>query len=312
MNKKELDEYIYKKLDQNILENTILFYGEDKDLFKENIVNFALKILGINFFSLEKIKELKTKPIKDLKISENFWKFIEEYDENSEEQEKKQIKIGEVQEFFEDIIYKGQKNKVYILDEADLLNINAQNSILKIIEEPPKGVYIFLIAKGLESILSTIKSRCTKIYLAENIDLKKDLQKEIKNKNLEKFENIYLDAMNLNKLQYIAKYNKLIEKKDINQILDNLDKLFVYSLEKDERIAPSNKVILSLNKKRTQNVNSNILKTELIIGIYNYINLYNKKNLKNNFQKQDIKSKIQKEMNAKKININKFEDIVYK
>lgn len=311
MNKKELDEYIYKKLDKNILENTILFYGEDKDLFKENIVNFALKILGINFFSLEKIKELKTKPIKDLKISTNFWNFIED-DENIEEQDKKQIKIGEVQEFFEDIIYKGQKNKVYILDEADLLNINAQNSILKIIEEPPKGVYIFLIAKGLESILSTIKSRCTKIYLADNTDLKKDLQKEIKNKNLEKFENIFLDAMNLNKLKYIAKYNKLVEKKDINQILDNLDKLFIYSLEKDKRIAPSNKVILNLNKKRAQNVNSNILKTELIIGIYNYINLYNKKRLKDNFKTQDIKEKIKKEINTKKIDINNFEDIVYK
>lgn len=311
MNKKELDEYIYKKLDKNILENTILFYGEDKDLFKENIVNFALKILGIDFFSLEKIKELKTKPIKDLKISTNFLNFIEN-DENIEEKDKKQIKIGEVQEFFKDIIYKGQKNKVYILDEADILNINAQNSILKIIEEPPKGVYIFLIAKGLESILSTIKSRCTKIYLAENIDLKKDLQKEIKSKNLEKFENIFLDAMNLNKLKYIAKYNKIIEKKDINQILDNLDKLFVYSLEKDERIAPSNKIILSLNKKRAQNVNSNILKTEMIIGIYNYINLYNKKKLKDNFKTQDIKDKIKKEMNTKKIDINNFEDIVYK
>lgn len=312
MNKKELDEYIYKKIDKNILENTILFYGEDKDLFKENIVNFALKILGINFFSLEKIKELRTKPIKDLKISKNFWNFVENENRDLEEQEKKQIKIGEVQEFFQDIIYKGQNNKVYILDEADLLNINAQNSILKIIEEPPKGVYIFLIAKGLESILSTIKSRCTKIYLAENVDLKKDLQKEIRNKNLEKFENIFLDAVSLNKLKYIAKYNKLIEKKDINQILDNLDKLFVYSLEKDERIAPSNKVILSLNKKRAQNVNSNILKTELIMGIYNYINLYNKKSLKSNFQKQDIKDKIQKEMRTKNININNFEDIVYK
>ena len=49
--------------------------------------------------------------------------------------------------------------KFYIFDEADLMTPQAQNSLLKIIEEPPKDVYIFLLCENPSSMLQTVRSR---------------------------------------------------------------------------------------------------------------------------------------------------------
>ncbi len=53
--------------------------------------------------------------------------------------------------------------KVIIIDSADDLNINASNSILKLLEEPKENTFIFLISHQLSSLLPTIRSRCLKI-----------------------------------------------------------------------------------------------------------------------------------------------------
>ena len=47
-----------------------------------------------------------------------------------------------------------------ILYKCDKLTTQAQNALLKTIEEPPKGVYLILLSDSLETILDTIKSRC--------------------------------------------------------------------------------------------------------------------------------------------------------
>lgn len=55
--------------------------------------------------------------------------------------------------------YEGDK-KVIIIHKGNKLTIQAQNALLKTIEEPPKGVFIILLCESLEFILDTIKSRC--------------------------------------------------------------------------------------------------------------------------------------------------------
>ncbi|OPJ57407.1 DNA polymerase III subunit delta' [Clostridium chromiireducens] len=55
--------------------------------------------------------------------------------------------------------YEGDK-KVLILYRCDKLTVQAQNALLKTIEEPPHGVYLILLSDSLEIILDTIKSRC--------------------------------------------------------------------------------------------------------------------------------------------------------
>lgn len=55
--------------------------------------------------------------------------------------------------------------KIYIIPEADLLTVQAQNALLKTIEEPPKYAVIFLLTENAESLLPTIMSRCVMLKL---------------------------------------------------------------------------------------------------------------------------------------------------
>lgn len=70
--------------------------------------------------------------------------------------------VDEVREIIEEVSkrpYEGDK-KVIIIHEGSKLTVQAQNALLKTIEEPPEGVYIILLAESLETLLDTIKSRC--------------------------------------------------------------------------------------------------------------------------------------------------------
>ena len=49
--------------------------------------------------------------------------------------------------------------KVYIIDDAECMTPEAQNALLKVLEEPPSDVIIILLARECDRILTTIKSR---------------------------------------------------------------------------------------------------------------------------------------------------------
>ena len=55
--------------------------------------------------------------------------------------------------------------KMYIFDEADRLTPQAQNALLKIIEEPPKRVHIFLLCRNPASLLGTVRSRVISVNM---------------------------------------------------------------------------------------------------------------------------------------------------
>ena len=55
--------------------------------------------------------------------------------------------------------------KVYIVDQAHTMNASAQNALLKIIEEPPAGVYFILLCENRAQMLPTILSRVVSVEL---------------------------------------------------------------------------------------------------------------------------------------------------
>lgn len=55
--------------------------------------------------------------------------------------------------------------KIYIIAEADLMTVQAQNALLKTIEEPPAYAVIFLLTENAEALLPTISSRCVMLKL---------------------------------------------------------------------------------------------------------------------------------------------------
>lgn len=67
------------------------------------------------------------------------------------------------------------KYKVYIINDAQLMNIAAQNAILKTIEEPPDYAVILLLTTNASGFLQTVLSRCVKLDMQP---LKKDMVKK--------------------------------------------------------------------------------------------------------------------------------------
>lgn len=57
------------------------------------------------------------------------------------------------------------KWKIYIIDEADKMNRNAQNALLKTLEEPPVYAVILLLTDNSDAFLDTVLSRCVKLSL---------------------------------------------------------------------------------------------------------------------------------------------------
>lgn len=55
--------------------------------------------------------------------------------------------------------------KIYIVDEAEKMTVQAQNALLKTIEEPPAYAVIILITTNQEAFLPTILSRCVQMKL---------------------------------------------------------------------------------------------------------------------------------------------------
>ena len=72
------------------------------------------------------------------------------------------ISVKEIRDMRADLSIKPYANarKIYIIPDAEKLTIQAQNALLKTLEEPPEYAVIILIADGLSTFLPTILSRC--------------------------------------------------------------------------------------------------------------------------------------------------------
>ena len=60
--------------------------------------------------------------------------------------------------------------RIAIIDDADKMNAESANALLKTLEEPPPGAILLLISPSLETLLPTIRSRCQKVQFAPLTD----------------------------------------------------------------------------------------------------------------------------------------------
>ena len=135
----------------------------------------------------------------------------------------KNIKIEQIRNMQAKIAEKPiiSNNKVYIINNADTMTKEAQNCLLKTLEEPPEYVTIILIGSNENNFLSTIKSRCTILHFEsiQNEDIKKYMK-----------QNYEVNAITENMLNMfqgsIGKAILLMEKKDlykqVDEIIENL------------------------------------------------------------------------------------------
>lgn len=184
----------------------IFFHGE-KGIGKCKVAfEFAKKILNVE----------------NLKSSPDF-KYI------NKNEEKKDIVIEQIRKEIIDDVYtvpSASEKKVYIIDNAECLNIAAQNAILKTLEEPPKYVVIILVATTVSKFLPTILSRVTNITF-------NGIPKEELSSYLKKCMNITLSDGILEFVNgSIGLSRELIDNNMIESLKD-IDQLYNYMLKKD-------------------------------------------------------------------------------
>ncbi len=80
---------------------------------------------------------------------------------------KASIGVDEVRLIREDMFLSASESnyKVYIFEDADKLTTQAQNALLKVLEEPISGVVIFLFCESADRLLTTIRSRAPMITM---------------------------------------------------------------------------------------------------------------------------------------------------
>lgn len=145
-------------------------------------------------------------------------------------EDKKDIVVEQIRKELIDDVYivpaTGQR-KVYIIDDAHQLNVAAQNTLLKTLEEPPKYITIILIASNSSSFLTTILSRVNQIpfegvtsgvlksYLMNNFNMTLDDSiVEYVDGSIGKAINIINNNL-IEKYKNIDELYKLIQNKDI-------------------------------------------------------------------------------------------------
>ncbi len=104
-------------------------------------------------------------------------------DEMMEDKKTKSISVDEIRTLLNnDIVIKpySSKYKIYIVDHAEKMNVQAQNALLKTIEEPPAYGVILLLTSNADSFLQTIRSRCIllNVKTVEEDLIKKHLMKK--------------------------------------------------------------------------------------------------------------------------------------
>ena len=72
------------------------------------------------------------------------------------------LKIGQIRELQRQVIYQPLEasRKVYILTDVDRMNPEAENCLLKTLEEPPAASVLILLTSNVQALLPTTRSRC--------------------------------------------------------------------------------------------------------------------------------------------------------
>lgn len=194
------------------------------------------------------------------------------------EPDERSIKIDQIRQMQRKILEAPiiSNKKVYIIDDADLMTEDAQNCLLKTLEEPPEFVTIILIGSRENNFLSTIKSRCTiiKFQDIEKYQIKTYLQDKYGMNNIsENMLEIFQGS--------IGKAEKLKDKQElynnIFDIIENIKRLDIIDVFKKADVI-----------YKTQEEKNDILESINVIlykqGYLNCINIVEetKKRLKSN------------------------------
>ena len=125
------------------------------------------------------------------------------------------------------------KYKIYIIADADMMSVEAQNALLKTIEEPPEYAVIMLLTENAETLLPTIRSRCVMMKLRNIKDqlVKKYLMEQLEVPDYKADVCVAFAQGNMGKAIMLANSEYFNEiKEEVVHLLRNIDEMTVPDL----------------------------------------------------------------------------------
>lgn len=211
------------------------------------------------------------------------------------------VKIEQIREMQRKIAEKPiiSNKKAYIINNAETMTVEAQNCLLKTLEEPPEYAIIILICSSENSLLNTIKSRCTRIYFeklteqeimqylsnSEEKNINKELIKLSQGsigktikllENAELYVNIEEILKNTEKYNLIDILKKSEEiyksKEEINDILEYINVLLLELSKKNIKYIECIKIVEDTKKRLKANSNYDMCIDNMLFNIWEEIN----------------------------------------
>lgn len=201
------------------------------------------------------------------------------------DEQEESIKTDQIKELTSNVLEKpiqGNK-KIYIINNSENMTKEAQNSLLKTLEEPPEYVIIILITNNENLLLNTIKSRCIKINFSKLSD---NEIKQYFNQRLEKIEDKMIKAFggsietalklkdkseiyetvketfsnieNMNELQILCIKDTIFkDKEEVYSILDYINTLFYDKIISDVQNVSRYEECIKIIEKTKQRLRKN-------------------------------------------------------
>ena len=190
--------------------------------------------------------------------------------------------------------------KVYIINDADKMTQEAQNCLLKTLEEPPEYSIIILIGSNENAFLNTIKSRCMKLTFQPiaSEEIKQYMEKtygmsNINENMLEAFQGSIGKAIALkDKKEEYENIEKMIEKLDktdmtelmqlgsalyqskeeINDILEYMNIVLLKMTKENVKYANCIDIVENTKKRLHQNANYDMCIDNMIFNMWEEVN----------------------------------------
>lgn len=190
--------------------------------------------------------------------------------------------------------------KVYIINDADQMTKEAQNCLLKTLEEPPEFATIILIGSNENAFLNTIKSRCMILHfkpidskdLQEYLEKKMDISQvnqnmldmaegsigklfKIKDKEEQYtlLEKIIESISKVDLIEIIQMSETLYKsKEEIFEILDYINIILLKMAKQDSKYTNCIKIVENTKKRLKQNANYDMSIDYMLFGIWEELN----------------------------------------
>lgn len=219
-----------------------------------------------------------------------------------DEIEEKSIKTETIKEMVKGVYEKPIEGsrKVYIINDSQKMTKEAQNSLLKTLEEPPEYVVIILITENENLLLNTIKSRCTKIkfnplkdneiikILKEKYDYKEVTENMLeiaggsvtqalsvqgKEEIFNEIKTIFSNLEKINIIDLLNKKDLVFKDKDyIYEILDYINIILFNKIKENIKYINCIKIVEETKDRLKKNSNYDMIIDNLLLKVWEEIN----------------------------------------